>query len=366
MPNSNTNLHFTWADVEKWVEQGLITAKQSLAIRRHVEESGPSAIEAPAGHEPRKALDMITIAYYFGGFMILLAYTFFVGLQWQSIGYLGQFLISAFTTAILWTIGALLKRSAFSMAGNVLIFAGTGIIPLVAYTFAQAVGIWPQTPDYSSPGYDDFHRTIRPYWVYLEVVSILAALIVIRLIRFPLVTMLIAFWGWYLSMDLARWVAQTPIAEYDDREQLVSVVVGVVMLLIGFLLQRRTREDYSRWLYLAGHLVLLGNLSTLTYRKEGILGLVFILIYLSFVVASVWLQRPVFLVFGALGCYGYLTYLAYRTFEGSTAFPIALAFIGLMIVLTTVAYQKYIRAWLDANIEKYRPHSPRTRPTRAG
>lgn len=365
MADSNTNLHFTWADVEKWVEQGLITEEQSLAIRRQVEESGPSAIEAPAAQEARKALDMVTIAYYFGGFMILLAYTFFIGLQWQSLGQLGQFLISAFTVAILWGIGAFLRRGSSPMAGNILIFAGTGIIPLVAYTFAQLFGLWPRTPGYGEPGYDDFHQTIRPYWVYLEVVSILAALIVIRVIRFPLVTLLIAFWGWYLSMDLARWVVQTPTLEYDDREQWVSVAVGVVMLLIGFFLQRRTREDYSRWLYLFGHLVLLGNLSALTYRKEGILGLVFILIYLSFVVASVWLQRPVFLVFGALGCYGYLTYLSYKTFSGSTAFPIALAFIGLLVVLTTVAYQKYIRPWLDANIEKYRPHSPQIDTTRA-
>ncbi|HKP54180.1 MAG TPA: DUF2157 domain-containing protein [Chloroflexia bacterium] len=366
MPESNNSLHFTWADVEKWVNEGLITEEQSRTIRRHVEETGPSAIKAPAGHEPRKALDMVTIAYYFGGFMILLAYTFFIGIQWRSFGYLGQFLISAFTTAILWGIGAFLRRGTFSMAGNILIFAGTGIIPLVAYTLAQALGIWPQVPGYDSTDYKDFHQTIRPYWVYLEVVSILAAVIAIRLIRFPLITMLIAFWGWYLSMDLARWVAQAPFASYDDMEQLVSVAVGAAMLLIGFFLQRRTREDYSRWLYLFGHLVLLGNLSALTYRKEGLLGLIFIVVYLSFVAASVWLQRPVFLVFGALGCYGYLTYLAYRIFEGSTAFPIALAVIGLMIVLTTVAYQKYIHPWLEANIEKYRPKSTRIRPTRAG
>lgn len=70
-------------------------------------------------------------------------------------------------------------------------------------------------------------------------------------------------------------------------------------------------------------------------------------------IASVWLQRPGFLVFGALGCYGYASYLAFETFSGSTGFPIALAVIGFLIVLTAVLFQRYVRTWLGARVGRY-------------
>ncbi len=361
MSNISEDVQFTWADMEEWVEEGLIAPDQALAIRERVGRGGTSVVQIST--RPAKglaqALDMTTVAYYFGGFMILLAYTFFIGLRWQSLGSVGQLLVSVFTAGLLWGIGALLRRGGFSMAGNILIFAGTGIVPLIAYTLAQTFGWWPQTPDYGDPNYNDFHQTIRPYWVYLEAVSLAAAGIILWLVRFPLITLLMAFWGWYLSMDLARWVAGSDLG-YGDTEQLVSLIVGAWMLIIGFVLQRRTREDYSRWLYLFGHVVVLGNLAALTYRKEGILGLVFIAVYVGFVVASVRLQRPVFLVFGALGCYGYISYLSWKTFSDVMGFPIVLAIVGLVIVLTTVGYQKYGRAWLEERVGRRALPSQRT------
>ena len=49
------------------------------------------------------------------------------------------------------------------------------------------------------------------------------ALVVVWLTRFPLVTLLIAFWSWYLSLDLVRWIAQEGQFTYSDREQLLSL-----------------------------------------------------------------------------------------------------------------------------------------------
>lgn len=345
-------LHFTWTDVERWIDLGLITPEQALAIRRQLETERPAPSPVPARQEQRQGLNLITVAYYFGGFMILLAYTFFMGMRWESMGNDMRFGLTVATMGLLWAVGTVLRRYGFPTAGGLLIFAGTGLVPLAAFTLADLLGLWPSQPTWDNPNYDDYYTTVRPYWIYLEAVSLLAAVIVTWRIRFPLVTLLIAFWGWYLSMDLARWATQNPFGSFDDTEQIVSIAVGVAMLLVGLFLQRRTREDYSRWFYLFGHLIILGNLGALTYEKEGILSLVFILTYLGFVVASVSLQRPVFLVFGALGCYGYVSYLAFRTFSGAVGFPIAMAFIGLVVVLTAVAYQKYVRAWLEQRLSR--------------
>ncbi len=91
--------------------------------------------------EHRAGLNLVTIAYYFGAFMILLAYTFFLGLQWESLGGRGQAAAACGTVAGLWGIGALLRRRGYPIAGNLLVFAGTGVTALAVYSVLAAR--WP-------------------------------------------------------------------------------------------------------------------------------------------------------------------------------------------------------------------------------
>jgi hypothetical protein len=72
----------------------------------------------------------------------------------------------------------------------------------------------------------------------------------------------------------------------------------------------------------------------------------FLAVYVGFVVASVWLQARVFLVFGAIGVYAYVAKLAFDVFDRSLGFTVVLAAIGLLIVLIAVAYERYMRPWL--------------------
>lgn len=340
---SNRDNKFTVADLQKWVEEGLISPEQGTSIRSYLEASGSVEEQDLGMPEQRKGLNFISLAYYFGSFMILLAYTIFMGLEWETMGFPLQIAVSFITIGVLWILGFFLRSKAFGVAGGLLIFAGTGIVPLLVATVQRALGLWPDT----NFAYSDFYRIVARTWVPLELISILVTLIMIWRVRFPLLTLLIAFWMWFLSMDLTRLITQSDSWSWTDIEQTVSAIMGGGMLLLGIFLQRRTKQDYSSWFYLFGHLIILGFFSSLAIDREGILGLVYFAVYLSFVVASVWLQRRVFLVFGAFGCYGYLSYLAFQVFDGEMGFVYALAGIGLLIVLSAVAYQKYARPWLE-------------------
>jgi hypothetical protein len=346
---SASKLNFTLADLEQWTEKGLISPEQLTRIRAHIEAVGPSEEQAQAGPEQRKGLNFVSLAYYFGGFMILLAYTIFMGLQWESLGAAGQIAVSLITISILWIIGYFLRKNSFQTAGGLLIFAGTGIVPLFVYTLQHALGIWPD----NSYSYRDFYRVVAQTWILLEVVSLGVAVLVIWKVRFTLISLLIAYWLWFLSMDITRLISQSDYWTWSDREQIVSTLIAVGMLTLGIVLQHRARQDYSFWLYFFGHLIILTHLSALTLAKEGVLGLVYFMTYILFVIASVWLQRRVFLVFGAIGSYSYMSYLAFRVFEGALGFVFALGSIGLLIVLTAVAYQKYVRPWLEDRLKPY-------------
>jgi hypothetical protein len=176
---------FTWVDMEHWVDRGLIRPDQMQAIRTHV--AGESVPTPPADHprnvditprarrpERRAGLNLVTIAYYFGAFMILLAYTFFLGLQWEDLARGGQAGAACGTVAGLWLVRRLLRGRGYPLAGNLLIFAGTGVTPLAVYSVLRLVGLWPESVEAGT--YRDFYRTIDGNWVILEVACIAVAL----------------------------------------------------------------------------------------------------------------------------------------------------------------------------------------------
>ncbi|MCL5025849.1 MAG: hypothetical protein M1531_05065 [Chloroflexi bacterium] len=354
MPDTKRESGFAWADVEHWAALGLISSDQLAAIRETLEAERTGARKRPAPLEQRKGLNFITIAYYFGGFMVLLAYTLFMGLRWQGLSPVGQAAVLAFTAGLLSALGAFLRRRSFPLAGSILLFAGTAIVPLLVYSVQNATGIWPGREDFDQ-AYRDFYPRTAAARILMEVVSIAVAALVLWRIHFPLMALLVAFWGWFLSMDLLRWTMQRVGPSSTSEWELVAgSLAGLGMLALAVYLQRRTTQDYSLWFYVFGHLLVLWNFSILAQGKEGILGLLYPALYVAFVVLSVVLQRRVFLVFGALGCYIFGAYLAFNVFQGTLGYIFTLGATGLLIVLTAVAYQKYVRGRLEQWLHPYR------------
>ena len=360
MTDTPPETRFTWGDVEQWADHGLIRPDQVTAIRAHVaglSDPTPPAAHSravditprPVGNEIRAGLNLVTIAYYFGAFMILLAYTFFLGLQWEDLGRGGQAVAACGTVAGLWLVGRLLRNRGYPLAGNLLIFAGTGVTALAVYSVLRLAGLWPESIE--AGAYRDFYRTIDGNWVILEVVCIAVALAAAWWTRFPLLALLIGFWGWYLSMDLTEAITGHDDFAWGPVEWSVGAAIGLVMLAIGVWLQRRRdAREWSLWFYIFGHVAVLGNLGALALDDGPAWGLLFLAIYLGFVAASVWLQSRVFLVFGALGCYAYVSKLAFDVFAGSLGFVFGLALVGLLIVLSAVGYQRYVQPWLTRQL----------------
>lgn len=385
-------------DLDGWARQGLITDEQAARIRSAIAAAPPAA--------PPRRFDMVTVAYYFGGFTILLAYTLFMGRQWEQLGHGGQTAISTITVAALCVIGFALRRRGLTLPGDLVIFAGVGIVPLAVYSAEKLLGI----ADIAAVSrYGDYYRVVAPAWVMMELVSIAAALVALRLTGFPLLMLLFAHWSWFLSLDGARWLARSPEWSWGEREHALGLAIGLVMLAAAVVARQRTRRNYSVWLYLYGfplvlgsvaalvstssehdliellavglglvmlgvgvrllawerpvastwffifgHLLVIGYAGELALRKEGLAGVAFLVLYLGVVAASVVLQSRIFLVFGALGCYAYVSYLAFKLFADTLGFPFALGAIGLVIVLSAVGYERVVRQRIEEQLGRFR------------
>lgn len=341
--------------IQDWVGAGLITSSQATAIRdferQRADQPRPEAAPRDEVAPARRAgrLDVGSIVMYIGAFLILFALTIFIGSAWDDMSRFAQFAWALVAVGGLWSLGWLVRsRLSAVTGGNLLIFAGTGAVPLLVYTVQRLAGWW---PDDSARDYEDFYDRILAVWIVMELVSILVALAVIVRIRFPLIMLLIGFWTWFLSMDLARWISGDEKWRWHEREHWIGAALGVVLAGAAAYLFWTGRRPYGMWLALFANLVWYGHLGSLALDHEATVArLLFPLLAIVAIIASVWLQARVYLVFGALALYSWVAYLVFDVFGSGLGVTFALVVIGVFIVLTGVLYQRAIEPWLEERL----------------
>jgi hypothetical protein len=276
------------------------------------------------------------VIYYFGAMIILAAMGWFMTLGWDSLGGGGIFLTSLAYAILFGLIGnRFWQEASLKIPGGLLYTAAVWMTPLIVYGFQRMTGLWPQGYPGSFPGY---HLWVKGSWFAMEMATIIVGAVVLKFIRFPFLTFPIAFSLWYMSMDMTPLLFGKDDYSLDERK-LVSVIFGLAMLLVTYLVDRISEKDYANWGYLFGLLSFWGGLSAMDSNSE--LGkFIYCLINLGLMGASVFLMRKVFLVFGAIGVFIYLGHLAHVVFKDSLLFPVALSSIGLFIIFAGVQYQK--------------------------
>lgn len=322
-------------DLNRAASEGVISTDQVEALWR--------ALESRRSVSPR--FDLAHVAYYFGALIVISAMGWFMTLGWERFGGGGIFLISAVYALTFVLVGRTLwYKEHLKIPGGLLFTVAVCMTPLAIYGLERLTGIWPQ----GDPGvYRGYHIWVKGSWFLMEVGTILAGLVALRFIRFPFLTAPIAFSLWYMSMDL------TPLlfgkTDFTWNERLwVSLWFGLAVLVVAYVVDRRTREDYAFWGYLFGMLAFWGGLSLMETGSE-FRRFLYGLINVGLMLLSVLLDRRVFIVFGALGVFGYLGHLAYSVFKDSLMFPFVLSVLGIVIIYLGIKYQRH-RDVIDRSI----------------
>jgi hypothetical protein len=313
-------------DLERAVGEGVISASQAEALWRMLEVRDTG----------RPRFDVAHLAYYLGAMVVISAMTWFMTLAWERFGGWGIFGTSLAYAAVLGGAGwAMWQRRDLRVPGGMLVSAAVCMTPLVVYGFERATGLWLQ----KAPGqYEDFYRWIQGGWFLMEIVTLAAGILALYFVRFPFITAPMAFTLWFMSMDITPLIYGEHYYEAQGY-QTISIVFGLVMLLGSFLVDQRTEEDYAFWGYLFGMLTFWGGLTALEGGSE-LEWFGYGAINLGLMLLSVLLQRRVFMVFGALGVFGYVGHLAWTIFEDSLIFPFVLSGVGLVIIALGILYAR--------------------------
>jgi Predicted membrane protein (DUF2157) len=282
--------------------------------------------------------DGVHVAYYFGALLVIAAMGWFMTTAWESFGGAGLFLIALLYAVSFVLAGRTLwDRQGLRVPGGLLYTMAVCMTPLAVYGLQRALGLWPQ----GDPGpYRGYHIWVKGSWLLIELGTIAAALAALRFRRFPFLTAPIAFSLWYMSMDLTPLLFGKEGFTWDERK-IVSVWFGLAMLLVAYLvdLRGRGRADFAFWGYLFGLMAFWGGLSMMESGSQ-LSKFFYCLINIGLIGLSLLLRQRAFIVFGSMGVFGYLGYLAHRVFADSLLFPFALSLIGVLLIYLGVLYQK--------------------------
>lgn len=305
-------------DLKSAASKGIITSGQADLLWEALSE----------GVSERPGFNLVHVFYYFGALLVISSMAWFIGTAWESFGGGGIFTISSLYALTFIVIGIKLGRQTkLRIPSGLLITMGVCMMPLIVYGLQRWLDIWA----FDDPGaYRSFHRWIKGGWFFMEVATIGAGLLALRFFKFPFLTAPIAFSLWYLSMDLTPIIFETNDYSFEARKW-VSLVFGLLMIMGSYFVDLKTKADFAFWGYLFGTIAFWGGLSMMDSHNE-LSRFFYLLINTSLIATAIFLQRKVFMVFGAIGSFAYFGHLASSLFEDSALFPVVLTLLGLLIL----------------------------------
>jgi len=314
-------------------EQQLQIAVERAGLEASVFDRIRAALLTQPDEKP--GFEAAHIAYYLGALLIIGAMGWFITNAWDSLKGATVAMIAVVYGIVFGGAGVFLyRRVATQIPGGLLATVAVCMTPLAVYGVERQVGWWPAN-DPSS--YTQFHPMINGSWVGMEIMTILVAAIFLKFVRFPFLTAPAAYALWYMSMDATSFVFGKQWTFH--QECWISVGFGLVMMAVGFFADGESDKDFAFWFYLFGVMAFSGGLTLLGDGSQ--LGkAVYCLIHLGLIVLSIVLQRRVFLVFGALGVFGYLASEATGYFRNSFSFTIALTVLGVVFIAAGMLFKR--------------------------
>jgi hypothetical protein len=308
------------------VGQNIINQEQATLLWAHLSQSGDTP-----------TLNITHLLYYAGGVLALLSMTLFLSVGWDMFGGLG---VMALATIYGAGSFALMKRQIThdrSIVAGLFATLSLVMMPLFMFGLQQYAGWFPQ----DNVAYQEYHQYIRPYWVFMELATLMTGAIMYYKYRLPFLILPITITTWYMSMDMG-------LLLFEDiySRQSGNIITGFSMMLgaVVFELRRGGRSSSTYWWYTIGILTFWIGM-TVSHASYGLGALLYCVINVLLMIFGVIVQRRIAVGCGALGSLGYLCYLAVDVFSDTLLFPIAATALGGLLIYIGVQWQKHGAKW---------------------
>jgi hypothetical protein len=329
----------TDTDLRALREAELIDDAKLVQISTFLEERRHGSATAQG---PR--FDLTHVLWYAGALIIIGAMGLFTN---EAFNRMGGWALAACGAAyaIVFTLAGhhLWTARNLRVPGGLLITVAVSMVPMIVYGVQDALDLWKYAR--GDPGtYQSFFPYMHGSWLYMEIAAVIAALLAVWRYPFPFILAVAGVALWFMSMDLALWFTRTPGSYSSDFEtrRFVSMLFGIVMILAAWAadVARRGGPDFPFWIHVFGVMAFWGGL-TLHDGGTELQKVGYLLINIALIGLSLFLNRRIYAVFGALGIAAYLGHLAHSVFKDVILFSFALSAIGLAVI--------FLGLWLHRN-----------------
>jgi hypothetical protein len=319
---------FSEEDVRRWAAEGLISEVQAeaiLAAERKGEAASTARTEAPEG------LNLPTVLYYLGASLVVIAIIVFATLNGQDVSRSGRIpIIAAGMLALLGSGHYVRTRTPYVRGGSALFALGVGMVPLFYLAIGDAIVVDDETI---------FSGDMLGEASLIQVLSLATMVAALAWSRAPLVSLAVA--GQLIALTITAGILWLGT---DDMTSLMLIVMGTAatLLLISLGYYYLQFGEHGFWFSLSGHGAFFYGFTYLAMDEWGIVtALTYLSTFIAFVVVSLVLRQRLYLIAGAAGVYVFVLRLIFDTFEESPFLPLALALVGVSMVVLAIVYQRY-------------------------
>src|SRR4051794_23197398 len=212
---------YTETDLRAASAAGVLDGAQLDRLIAFLRERGSAMAEAAVA--PR--FDVAHLLWYAGALIVMTAMGLFSTLAFSEMG--GKALaMTAVLYAITFTAAGhyLWHTRNLRTPGGLLIAIAVSMAPLAVYGLQDALGVWGQ---FGKPGtVQGFYVWIKGSWIFMEAAAIVAGVLALRFYPFTFIVVIIGVALWFMSMDLAPWIAGEQYADWETR-RMVSLRFGL-------------------------------------------------------------------------------------------------------------------------------------------
>lgn len=355
-------LHFSIDDLKRAYEAGVLDLATAERLMTFLAKDARTVV-ATANTPARIRFDLAHVLWYVGALIIMSAMGLFSTLAFSMMGGAGLMATALIYAGVFIYAGEhLWTRKGLTTPGGLMICVAVSMAALFVYGWQESFG-W-LTSARKAGSLRDFYIWIKGGWVPMELATIAAALVALTRYRFPFLVFIVALCLWFLSMDVVHWWGGKNDLDIEAFRR-VSLWFGLIVLAIAWIVDMRERPvDMAYWLHLFGMLIFWAGI---TFKGGGTAfeKTLYGLFSVGLILFSVFMDRKVYSLFGAMGLLILLGDLSQRLFKDSILFPFILTGIGLAVIGLGLWYVKH-RDAMEAAVNRNIPPALRNlRPPRA-
>lgn len=352
--------YFTLSDIDAAREAGVLDATATERFKGFL--AGRPGVSLPPAHAAPSRFDLTHVLWYAGALIIMGAMGLFSTLAFSMMGAPSLVLTGLAYGLGLWAVGHRLWREPETRTpGGLLIAAAVAMVPLTVFGLQDSLGLW--SGDKAPGTYRNFFQYIKGGWIPMELATIAIGALAARRYPFAFIAFPVAVALWFLSMDIAAWLASERDFNWDLRRK-VSLWFGLALFVAVWAYELRPRlADFAFWLHLVAIVTFWCGL-TFSSSNSEIAKLAYCLLNVGLLGVALFFRRRVYAVFGVLGIMTYLGHLSWQVFKDSLLFPFALSAVGIAIVwlgIRVARRREALIAWfetaLPAGLARLRPYA---------